>query len=363
MLKLVVFPLLLASAGACAETAAPAYGAPDCRIGTLLPLPTDHSVTWTGACKDGFADGPGVLAWNDADDSKPRIEAKLVKGVVTGEAKLSYAPKKEARYWGKERTSYEGTLRDGRPDGQGFFQYADGTMYEGDVVAGEPHGTGIFQAIDRSRYEGQFVAGQREGHGKMMFTVGGSYVGEWKNGGFDGVGTIVYSGTPRTWQGNFAEGRRVDDAKLVYGNMGGYNVPGKFAQDDSRIPTVISVAAVPPAASWAQLSVAERNIVKARSGLLLAPADEPPYPVKGLQAMLKPVGEIQGNYDFRGNASVYVTIGIDGRPKSARTIGKVPEEMGRYLSAAAMSLAYKPALCEGTPCEMIYPYKFTLTNR
>lgn len=211
MLKLVFFPLLLASASACAE-----YGAPNCRIGTLLPLPTDQAVTWSGACKNGFADGPGILAWNDADDSMRRIEGTLVQGVVTGEAKLTYAPRKEERYWGKERISYEGTLRDGRPDGQGFFQYADGTMYEGEVVAGEPHGTGIFQAIDRSRYEGQFVNGQREGHGKMTFTVGGSYVGEWKNGGFDGVGTIVYSGTPRTWQGNFAKGRRVDDAKLVY---------------------------------------------------------------------------------------------------------------------------------------------------
>jgi hypothetical protein len=359
MLKLVL-PLLLASASAYAETPAAIYGAANCRIGTLLPEPVDRDGTWSGACKDGFADGPGVLAWNDAGDSKRRIEGTLVKGVVTGAAKLTYAPSQDERYWGQGRNSYEGTLRDGRPDGRGFLQYADGTMYEGDVVAGKPHGAGIYQDIDRSRYEGQWVDGQREGRGKMTFTVGGSYDGEWKDGGFDGVGTIVYSGTPRTWHGNFAKGRRVDDAKLPDGDVEGYNVPGNFPQEGSRIRPMISIVAVPPAASWEQLSVAERNVVKARSGLLLAPGDEPPYPVKGAQAMSRLVSEIRGQYEFAGNASVYVTIGSDGKPTSARMIGKVPAEMGRLLSAAAMRLAYKPAMCDGTPCEMIYPYKYKM---
>lgn len=358
-----VFPLLLASASAVAETPAATYGPANCRIGTLLPEPVDHEVSWSGACKDGFADGPGILAWNDADDSRRRVDGTMVKGIVTGDAKLTYAPSKDERYWGKERTSYEGTLRDGRPNGQGFFQYAGGGMYEGDVSAGEPHGTGIYQYIDRSRYEGQWVGGQRQGRGKMTFTVGGSYDGEWKNGGFDGVGTIVYSGTPRTWQGNFVKGRQVDDATVVYGIEDGYNIPGRDAENGSRIRNVIATVAVPPTASWAQLSVAERNVVKARSGLLLAPDDEPPYPVKGTQAMIKLLGEIQSNYAFRGDASIYVTIGSDGKPTSARVIGKVPDEMGRYLSAAAMSLDYKPATCQGTPCEMIYPYKFRLRGR
>jgi len=138
-----VFPLLLASASAVAETPAATYGPANCHIGTLLPEPVDHEVRWNGTCKDGFADGPGILAWNDADDSRRRVDGTLVKGIVTGEAKLTYAPGKDERYWGRERTSYEGTLRDGRPDGKGFFQYAGGGMYEGDVSAGEPHGAGI----------------------------------------------------------------------------------------------------------------------------------------------------------------------------------------------------------------------------
>jgi hypothetical protein len=138
MLKL-VFPFLLASASTFAATPpAVTYGVPDCRINTLLPEPSGRKVSWSGACKDGFADGPGILAWNDADDSRHRIDGTLVRGSVTGAAKLTWEPAKKNR----GQHSFEGTLRDGRPDGQGFFQYADGAMYEGGVANGKPQGAG-----------------------------------------------------------------------------------------------------------------------------------------------------------------------------------------------------------------------------
>jgi len=352
MLKL-VFPLLLASAGASAATPA-MYGAPDCRIGALLPLPVDHAVSWSGACKDGFADGPGTLAWNDADASRRRIEGTLVKGFVSGAAKLTCESRKD------KRTSYEGTLRDGRPDGQGFFQYAQGDMYEGGVAAGEPHGTGVYLSADRSRYEGEWVDGKRQGHGKATFASGGSYEGAWKNDQFDGTGTIVYAGAPRTWHGTFIEGRPANVARPVIAEAVRYNVRSSDTQGDSRIPELAASLSIPPAASWAQLTVAERNRVIDLAWRALAPGDEPPYPVNGVQAILRAVPEIQGKFDYHGPASIFITVGSDGKARSASFVGKVPKELARQLSAIALAQAYKPAMCQGTPCEMIYPFALYL---
>ena len=357
MLKLVL-TLLLSSASAFAATPA-TYGPVDCSVGTLLPLPVDNTVTWSGACKDGFADGPGTLAWNDADDSQRRLVGTLDKGVVTGEATLSYAPKGYTRGSGT-RTRYEGPLRDGLPEGYGFFQYADGDMYEGGVAAGKPHGTGIYLSANRNRYEGQWVDGKRQGPGKATFAAGGSYDGEWKNDKFDGLGTIVFAGTPRTWKGTFIEGQPADMAKPVVAEAIRYNVPANHQQYGSRIPELAASLSIPPAASWAQLSVAEQNRVIENAYSTLAPGDEPPYPVNGVQTILKLVAEVQEKFDYHGRADIFITVGSDGKARSASVIGKAPKELARQLSAIALAQTYKPAICQGTPCEMIYPFMLYL---
>ena len=351
-----VVPLLLASASAFSETPAASYGAPDCRIGTLLPAPVSNTVKWNGACKDGFADGPGTLAWNDADDSQRRIEGTLVKGVVAGEAKLTYAPRIDPRNTGTERTSYEGTFRDGQPDGQGFFQYAQGGMYEGGVAAGKPQGTGIYVSLDRSRYEGQWVDGKRQGQGKATFAVGGSYDGEWKNGQFDGVGTIVYAGTPRTWHGAFVAGLPADAARPVTAETGSDPVPGTSAQ---RGAGPIGSLTVPPAASWAQLSVAMQNIIKDQYYFALAPGDEPPYPVDGMEAGVPLISQIRNKIAVRGHVTILTTVGADGIATSASVVG-VPANAAPYFATAGMTLKYKPAMCQDTPCTMIFPMYFYL---
>ncbi len=359
MLKLVLLPLLAsASAFAAKPVALPAavtYGAPDCRIGALLPLPVDHAVTWSGACKDGFADGPGTLAWNDADASARRIDGKLVRGVVTGEAKLTWAADKATRGTDQDRDSYEGTLRNGQPDGQGFFQFADGAMYEGGVAKGLPQGAGIRVEADRSRYDGNWVDGKRDGKGNATFAMGGSYKGDWGNDSYHGVGTIVYAGAPRTWQGRFKDNRPEGVAAPVIAAEGTHHV-----MREGGIPTVAAVTFLPPEASWAQLSIPEQNFFKVLYPAL-APGDEPPYPLTGTQATNQLIGKIVDKLGgYRGLVRMRVLVGVDGKAKSVTAIGKLPEQVVRYVGAAVMTPTYKPALCQGTPCEMVYPLSFRL---
>lgn len=121
---------------------------------------------------------------------------------------------------------YEGSLRDGLPDGDGTCWYVNGSKYDGQFSRGRKHGRGIFtfsggdvysgeyvedvrqgQGVytyrDGSRYEGSFNNGTRNGKGRYVFKSGGEYVGEFKDGKKHGIGTHTFAdGTHMTgyWQ-------------------------------------------------------------------------------------------------------------------------------------------------------------------
>src|SRR5690349_13989137 len=64
-------------------------GKSDCRIAALHPRPAHDAVAWSGACKDGHADGKGVLAWRVEGKGQRRLEATLVGGEISGEGTLA----------------------------------------------------------------------------------------------------------------------------------------------------------------------------------------------------------------------------------------------------------------------------------
>lgn len=51
-------------------------------------------------------------------------------------------------------------------------------------------------------------------------------------------------------------------------------------------------------------------------------------------------------------------MGADGVPTSASTYGVPHREFARYLAMIGMVQRFKPALCGGAPCEMIFPLRF-----
>jgi pimeloyl-ACP methyl ester carboxylesterase len=66
---------------------------------------SEDSVTWTGDCRDGLAEGSGTMS-----------------GFTLG----------------KQTSGYTGSMRAGWPDGQGVFFFVDGRKLEGNFSAGEP---------------------------------------------------------------------------------------------------------------------------------------------------------------------------------------------------------------------------------
>lgn len=343
MKKPICFVAALLSHAALA--ADPAYlGKPNCRIAALDIVPANSAVSWDGTCEGGYAQGKGELKWTGANWKQPRLMATLVRGEVAGEGEL-----KTADY------TYIGTLRRGVPHGKGYFTYKSGMQYEGDVVAGQREGKGIAVETDRSEYVGEWKDGRPHGWGEMKYAEGGSYSGQWQQGKRHGRGKLVYAGNGRSFEGEFANDLIVG-AEAQEFDMLRY----AFLREDRDNRT--TNGGIPLDQPWEALTQDQKNIVRSRYPAL-ARGDEPPYPSKGPLDILKAISSFNREAGAaEGTLRMAVLVGADGKAKRAEVFEKPTvydlEEDQRLLkriTRVLMLTPYKPAMCQGEPCEMVYP--------
>lgn len=331
----------LVFAGALPAGAATYLGAADCRIAAVAPAPSGQ-LAWNGACKDGYAEGKGTLQWSNGKEAYT-IEGTLVRGEVGGEARLTSAS-----------GVYIGTLRQGIPHGQGYFEYANhGGWYEGAIVDGNYEGAGIFLAADRSRYTGYWKAGKRHGFGEETFGLGGSYKGQWENGVFHGRGTMTYAGSGRQYEGEFRQGRIAGLAPLEVDTQ--RYVMKDIARVGSHLPEERATSLFPPAVTWENLSEVQKNTLRAMYPALER-GDDPPYPLYGTRELYQAVLRQTELHDgVFGKVSVLLVVGADGKPKQANIVATTNAQLAKVVATTMMVQKYKPASCQGKPCEMAYP--------
>ena len=118
-----------------------------CRVWNPHPTPGE-TVSWSGACANGLAHGPGTVQW----------------------LRDNIAFEKD-----------EGEWREGRQFGFGKQEWPSG-RYEGELANSEPHGHGIL-TLRALRYEGQFQNGKPNGPGTVK-TLTEVFRGDWKDGCF-----------------------------------------------------------------------------------------------------------------------------------------------------------------------------------
>jgi hypothetical protein len=347
MRPLSALPLLLLSLQA--HAAEPQYlnAERDCRVAVAPPQP-ELSVTWDGACKDGYAEGSGQLRW-------------FLKGKPNG--------------------GYEGALAKGLPNGAGYRLHPDGATEEGNFVAGLLQGPGLYTnakgdqlraGFERGRavgqvehtdregdhYQGEWDGKKPHGQGTMRYALGGSYQGSWSHGKMDGKGSISYP-----------NGERLD-GEFEQGHLRGTVVPEEEAkryamrEEDRRSLRLRETATgltVPFKKSYAELTPAEQWVVK-QEYPILQEQDEPPYPVGGVAAITQPFIEVQKKLLTEADFRLNVLVDVDGKPTSAEIIKAPTPELGRVAATILLLSKYKPAICAGKPCAMRYPahFKFTL---
>lgn len=108
------------------------------------------SVSWSGACKDGFANGYGEAAWYDKDSPGNVVRGSVVRGRFKGRVQV---------------------------------RYQSGELYSGALdAAGNRNGEGTFVRTDGVKYQGGFFADAFHGRGKVSSPNGRVIVANWARG-------------------------------------------------------------------------------------------------------------------------------------------------------------------------------------
>lgn len=80
-----------------------------------------NSITWSGNCVDGYAQGHGVLVWFDNGKLWGTYEGDYLRGKASGQGKILW----QTGEW------YEGAWQNDEPNGWGTHKTTDGQTFTG----------------------------------------------------------------------------------------------------------------------------------------------------------------------------------------------------------------------------------------
>lgn len=93
----------------------------------------------------------------------------------------------------------------------------------------------------------------------------------------------------------------------------------------------------------------------------MADSDEPPYPLEGLRELFDPIG--QGlRYLLKGESVYEGRLEVDeqGMPLSMTTLKSPNNTTTHFIARVAMLTKFKPALCNGSPCQKTFIFRTRL---
>jgi hypothetical protein len=123
-----------------------------------------------------------------------RYRGEVIDGRLQGEGRIDYA----------NGTYYQGRFKDGLLEGPGEWHGASGERYKGDFHLGLFEGQGEFVYGDGTRYQGGFKQGNIHGEGHLE-QGGVSYRGEFRDDRYHGLGTLEWP-DGSSYQGRFVRG-------------------------------------------------------------------------------------------------------------------------------------------------------------
>jgi hypothetical protein len=166
-----------------------------------------------GTLANGKLQGKGRLEWANGN----YYEGEFADGLMAGSGLLRFT-----------NGVYDGEFRQGTMSGQGELRYDNGRIYRGAFVRGDMQGKGRLQTPDGDVYEGDFVKNEFTGSGTLARRDGSRYEGEFRNWTFHGRGRFS-DGDGTVYEGNFINGQLEGPGKAA-GPMGSYEGEFKAGQ-------------------------------------------------------------------------------------------------------------------------------------
>lgn len=183
----------------------------ECLVWNPQPDPGD-TVTWTGPCVAGKANGAGTEVFRYLDHGtlkEQRYVGTMTAGKLQGhgtlyfdngdqfEGEFSNGSRVRGLYTRSNGDRYEGPYKNDKPNGFGTFLFNNGARYVGDFVDGIFQGNGTSTDPAGSRYVGQFHDGLPHGHGTLQLSSGQVFSGQWKDGCLIGGNQVAAVGVTK----------------------------------------------------------------------------------------------------------------------------------------------------------------------
>jgi hypothetical protein len=205
-----------------------------CRIWNPLPELYD-SVTWSGACQNGLAQGRGVEQWFKNGQPSSRYEGEFLNGKKNGHGVYTLA----------NGDRYDGDFVEDKRTGHGVYTSAKGDQYDGDFVDGKENGHGVVTFGSRSqlagtRYDGGFVNGKLTGRGVIFFANGDRCDGGFIDGKLTGH-SVCTSAKGSLFEGNWVDGTLITARPRPSLNRG-RDIPLENDSGTFKVPVVINGA-------------------------------------------------------------------------------------------------------------------------
>jgi hypothetical protein len=177
-----------------------------CKVWDRDPHPNE-SITWSGACRNGRAQGRGGLEWFNDGKLVLHFDGTLRGGKPSGHGVETFA----------NGDRLEREFHDGKARGHGVYRFASGDRFDGQFRDGKPSGHGVYLFANGDRYDGQWRDGKANGHGVKTFLSGDRYIGEWKDDKMNGRGTYALADGTR-YDGDFLDGLPNGHGRAVWPN-------------------------------------------------------------------------------------------------------------------------------------------------
>lgn len=125
---------------------------------------------------------------------------------------------------------------------------------------------------------------------------------------------------------------------------------------------IVSGSVVSLGKAYAELSPEEQAYVKSQYEQMSS-NDEPPFPLKGLRPVYKVIAAGQQKFLVTGSMSLAVEVNSQGEAMSVSVLQSPDPEMASFAASVLMLQRYKPALCNGSPCKMQFPFRMSFSKR
>ena len=136
-----------------------------------------------------------------------------------------------------------------------------------------------------------------------------------------------------------------------------YQLKGN-APTGTKIASIDATSSIPFDKQYFEFSASERESFRSRFDQI-ANNDIPPFPRHGMQSIYKPILAEHKKTSKSGKLSVMATVDKTGRVTQLSVVESPNNRLAKVSAAVLRDTQFRPAFCDGEPCEMSFPVELT----